>query len=215
MKILTAITMILVVKGTQGAAIPANETQTNKPVHVRQIYWDISNIANDLAGFSTGILAQTEIGKAVIANLTDFESIFNDLFEITLKHVTPLSKDITWKGRPIKNVLLDKSIVINTMMLSAVEQLNEAIGNETVADMHEKLVTIRKGISHHNLNDTEVAHDLDELYHKTIHELEESHNITALYAANITERLNDVKIYLTSVIQATKDGLQILANLGA
>ncbi|XP_038635306.1 uncharacterized protein LOC119954284 [Scyliorhinus canicula] len=214
MKILAAITMILVVKGTQGAAIPANETQTNNSVHVRQLYWDISNIMNELTGFSVNVLAQTEVGKAIIANLTDFEAIFNNLFESSLKHVTPLSEDITWKGRPIKNYLLDKSIVINTMLLNAVEQLNEVIGNETVSDMHEKLLTIQKTIGHHNLNDTEVAHNLDDLYHEAIHELEET-PLAAPYAANITKRIQDVKHYLTSVVQATKDGFQILAGLGA
>ncbi|XP_078055135.1 uncharacterized protein LOC144479935 [Mustelus asterias] len=212
MKALAVTLMFLAVTGTWGAAIPLDESKPNTSVRWQQIYWDLSMIGSDLASVGIGALVKTEIGKSIVANLSIIEGPFNELIRNSMKQMSSLSKEFTWKGHPLTQHFINKTSLIQEKLVDAGDQLQEAIGNETVTAIHQRLKIVQKELHRRNLNETQIAHQLDQIYHDATHELE-SYNITS--SINLSQHIQDVKDYLTNAIQAVKDGLKILANLNA
>lgn len=201
--------MFLAVTGTWGAAIPPEESNQITSVHLLQIYWDLSKIGNDLASIAVGAFEQTKIGKSMMANLSIIEEIFSELIENSIKQMSSLSEEFTWNGQSLPQQFRNKIDLIHQTLVDAGEQLQEAIGNETVAAIHQRLKMVQKELHHRNLNKTHIARHLDQIYQDVSHQLE-SYNITS--PAILTQRIQDVKDYLTNVLQAAKDGLNTLVN---
>ncbi|XP_078388768.1 uncharacterized protein LOC144670159 [Cetorhinus maximus] len=215
MKILTVTLMILVVKGTKGAVIPKNESESDKPVSWQQLYWDISNIGNDLASVGLGALADTEIGRSIRANLTDIEKLLNDLIGSSVSRASSFGRGLSWNGASIGHLVINKTALIHEKLMHTGEQLQEAIGNKTIAGIHKKLENFHKDLQNHGLNQTQITKSVDEAYHSVTHLLEENHNNTNPYTRHVIKRVQGVRDYFTSVADMLKEGLNILVKLSA
>ncbi|XP_041030197.1 uncharacterized protein LOC121269564 [Carcharodon carcharias] len=215
MKILTVTLMLLVVKGTEGAVIPKNESESNNPVHWQQLYWDISNIGNDLANIGLGALADTEIGRSIRANLTNIEKLLNGLIESSVSRVSSFGKGLSWNGASITHLVINETALIHKKLMRTGEQLQEAIGNKTIADVHKKLEKFHKDLRHYGLNQTQITKSVDKVYHGVTHLLEENRNNTNPYTRNMIKQVQGVRDYFTSVAEMLKEGLNILVKLSA
>ncbi|XP_048417955.1 uncharacterized protein LOC125466880 isoform X2 [Stegostoma tigrinum] len=214
MKTLMVILMLLVVKGVLGNVIPQNGSESSKPISWQQPYWDLLGIGSEIYAVAVEGFSQSEIGKAIQA---DSDGFLGDWVVSSMKELYTLTKELTWKGEPLIDQILNQTSLLQEKLESAGEQLHGVIGEERYATIHEKLQELRGALRHSSMNQNPIADSLDQVHLSAVRQVEKSSNIITPYIENISQQLQDLRQYLTSVVHNATEEFKILvkANAGA
>ncbi|XP_062894298.1 apolipoprotein E-like [Mobula hypostoma] len=219
MKIFAAALVLLLVKGLQGAAIPAEESKPNKSTSWQQPLWDLFKIGHEVASAAVEMLSQSELAKTAVGKLSNSTEHFDTLLETSIKDLYNLSKELEWKGIPITQHIMEQGKLLQDKLYAAGSQVQEVIGNETYNTIHEKLESIHNDVQQYRQNLSLITSQFNQTLEDTTQQVDEWHRRVALYTEPLREkfsvRIEEMKQYLSPIIHETKERLKTFDDLVA
>ncbi|XP_069751081.1 apolipoprotein A-IV-like [Narcine bancroftii] len=219
MKIFTVALVIFLIKGSQSAAIPVDESKPNISLSWQQPFWELFKIGHEFATAAVGILSKSELAKTAVGKLANSTEKFDTLLETTIKELYNLTKELEWKGVPITQHIIEQGKQLQDKLYAAGSQVQEAIGNETYNTIQEKLELIHNDIQQYRQNLSQISSQFNQTIKDTTQQVEEWHKRVSLYTEPLREkisgRIDELRKYLSPFIHETKEKLKTFDNLVA
>ncbi|XP_078282798.1 uncharacterized protein LOC144608681 [Rhinoraja longicauda] len=191
MKIFAVALVILLIKESKGAAIPEDAANTNKST-----------------SWSKLLQLGHEVAKTVLGKLSDNREHFDVLFENSIKELYNLSKELEWNGVPVFQHIVERGRLLQDQLYAAQSHVQEAIGNGTYSNIHEKLGQIHSDIQQYRQNIDQITSHFNQIPGNTTTQVEEWHKRVADYIepfrGTLSDRIEDLRKFLSPIIHDTK-----------